>query len=263
MLRVSRLIHFQTIRLDLAAVIGPWLAERPPGEPVFGTMPEKTAQMIRHDLRLARARWIRAADSHIERRQRRESDFLAVEDSEGRVVDFYALRNTFITLLVKSGVSVKAAQQLARHSTPTLALNTYTQLGVHDLTGALDGLRSSTADTPDRNEMRATGTYDSHADTQTHPRAIRRQIGRESVQKRAKTCGNAVDKPRLVDMPQTTMITGPCSVSRRGATSRMGNATVAQLAEQRFCKPQVNGSSPFGGLVALGSSTSHDVASTR
>ncbi len=27
-------------------------------------------------------------------------------------------------------------------------------------------------------------------------------------------------------------------------------ATVAQLAEQRFCKPQVNGSSPFGGYLA-------------
>lgn len=27
-------------------------------------------------------------------------------------------------------------------------------------------------------------------------------------------------------------------------------ATVAQLAEQRFCKPQVNGSNPFGGLIA-------------
>ena len=27
-------------------------------------------------------------------------------------------------------------------------------------------------------------------------------------------------------------------------------AAVAQLVEQRFCKPQVNGSSPFGGFVA-------------
>ena len=35
-------------------------------------------------------------------------------------------------------------------------------------------------------------------------------------------------------------------------------ATVAQLAEQRFCKPQVNGSSPFGGFVNHCSIKSYD-----
>ena len=37
-------------------------------------------------------------------------------------------------------------------------------------------------------------------------------------------------------------------IDHNGLASKI--ATVAQLAEQRFCKPQVNGSSPFGGYDA-------------
>ena len=60
------------------------------------------------------------------------------------MVDFHALRTTYITLVVKSGASVKEAQELARHSDPKLTMNVYTKLGVHDLAGALDRLPSLT-----------------------------------------------------------------------------------------------------------------------
>jgi len=36
------------------------------------------------------------------------------------VVDFHALRHTYISRLVASGANIKVAQELARHSTPTL-----------------------------------------------------------------------------------------------------------------------------------------------
>ncbi len=66
-------------------------------------------------------------------------------DHNGRVVDFHALRATYITLLVKGGASMKATQELARHSDPSLTMNVYSRLGIHDLAGALDRLPSVTA----------------------------------------------------------------------------------------------------------------------
>ncbi len=47
-------------------------------------------------------------------------------------------------------------------------------------------------------------------------------------------------------------------IGHNGPESRV--ATVAQLAEQRFCKPQVDGSSPSGGFVVSNRITSHRVA---
>ena len=63
-----------------------------------------------------------------------------MRDAADRVVDFHALRMTFITLIVKGGASAKVAQHLARHSDPNLTLNTYTSLGLHDVVAGLDGL---------------------------------------------------------------------------------------------------------------------------
>jgi len=116
------------------------------------------------DLRRARAAWIRATDDPQERRERRESGFLAREDAEGRVVDFHALRATYVTMLVKGGASVKEAQELARHSDPRLTMNVYTKLGIHDLAGALNGLPAAEAERveeiaeADAVSARATGT---------------------------------------------------------------------------------------------------------
>jgi len=39
--------------------------------------------------------------------------------------DFHAARTAYITFLLESGATVKEAQTLARHSTPTLTMNTY------------------------------------------------------------------------------------------------------------------------------------------
>ncbi len=61
-------------------------------------------------------------------------------------------------MLVKSGASVKEAQELARHSDPKLTMNVYTRLGVHDLATALDRLPRVAPDRPDHHARRATGT---------------------------------------------------------------------------------------------------------
>jgi hypothetical protein len=65
---------------------------------------------------------------------------LAYKDADGRHADFHSLRHTFVTTLVRSGVSPKAAQSLARHSTINLTMNVYTSLTVNDQASALASL---------------------------------------------------------------------------------------------------------------------------
>lgn len=92
----------QPIARDTAARLKAWLAGRPPGAPVF-RLPWSSARMLRVDL---------------------EAAGIAYETTEG-VVDMHALRHSFITNLIASGVDVKTCQSLARHSTPTLTIGRY------------------------------------------------------------------------------------------------------------------------------------------
>ncbi|MCC7171368.1 MAG: tyrosine-type recombinase/integrase [Planctomycetes bacterium] len=70
----------------------------------------------------------------------REAAGVAERDERGHVVDFHALRHTFITNLVRGGVAPKVAQALARHSTIVLTMDHYTHLRVEDQRDALDAL---------------------------------------------------------------------------------------------------------------------------
>ncbi len=149
---------------------------------VFAAMPAKTADMIRQDLRRARAQWIRATADWRERRERRGSDFLAAIDDGGRVVDFHALRHTFITNLARGGVHPKLAQSLARHSTITLTMDRYSHTVIGEQADALSALPDLSPTTPEPQRMRATGTYDSQP-TQLPP-----QLGDKNVPKRANRC---------------------------------------------------------------------------
>ncbi len=59
-----------------------------------------------------------------------------------RVADFHSLRHSFVTLLSKTGVHPKTAQELARHSTIDLTMNVYTHARLADLGAAVEGLPS-------------------------------------------------------------------------------------------------------------------------
>ena len=60
---------------------------------------------------------------------------------------FHSLRHTFCTRLVRSGTTLKAAQQLMRHSTVELTAKVYTHLGITDTASALHGLTLPTLPT--------------------------------------------------------------------------------------------------------------------
>ncbi|GIW78766.1 MAG: hypothetical protein KatS3mg105_0573 [Gemmatales bacterium] len=128
---------------SLVALLRPWLATKPAGQPVWPgnwAKGKEAGAMLRHDLEAAGIPYV---------------------DENGRYADFHALRHTFITNMVKSGISPKAAQSLARHSTIDLTMNVYTSLTVHDQASALASLPaipSLDAGRPEAKALEATGT---------------------------------------------------------------------------------------------------------
>lgn len=92
-----------------------WLAGKAPSDrlwPGEWAAQHHAAAMLREDLAAAK---------------------IPYKDGRGRVVDFHALRATFITWLAKAGVPLIQAQKLARHSDPRLTANIYTLLDQSDL----------------------------------------------------------------------------------------------------------------------------------
>jgi len=73
-------------------------------------------------------------------------------------VHFHALRHTYISRLVASGANIKVAQELARHSTPTLTLGRYAHVQLVDQTRALDALPAIEAPRANVATLAATGT---------------------------------------------------------------------------------------------------------
>jgi hypothetical protein len=199
----------------------------------------KTAVMLRTDLRRARARWLRATPDRRERWERRRSSFLAVVDDSGRIVDFHALRATYITLLVKGGASVKVCQHLARHSDPKLTMNVYAQLGVHDLAGALDGLPCMTGEPPERQRLRATGTDNAHGLEPIGAQQYRQQLGRESVRKDATSCDGDNDSARFDDASKPLQTKSKRDIVRRDTTVSETAPGRIRTCGLRFRKPML------------------------
>jgi hypothetical protein len=92
-----------------------WVAGKAPGEPVFDLRSDVAAAVLRSDL----------ADCGI---------------AHAEAYDFHCTRHSYVTMVVKSGASVKVCQELARHANPKLTLSLYTHLGIGDLAEGLHGL---------------------------------------------------------------------------------------------------------------------------
>ena len=146
----------QPITPDLAAAVAEYLKARTRGEPVW-RIPTRTATMLRRDLAAAREKWLAAAPTPRQQDERERSGHLTAEDPSGRVVDFHALRHTFITRLARSGALPAVAMKLARHSSITLTMDFYTHILVTDERAALAQLPAIETP-PAGQELPATGT---------------------------------------------------------------------------------------------------------
>jgi len=112
--------------------------------------------MLRADLSHARAAWIADAQATEAQAERERSAFLVYRDDAGQVVDFHALRHTFVSNLARGGVHPKLAQALARHSDINLTMGRYTHTTQGEQSDALPALPDLSA--PERQGERATGT---------------------------------------------------------------------------------------------------------
>ncbi|HMN39649.1 MAG TPA: site-specific integrase [Phycisphaerales bacterium] len=139
----------QPLRPDIADGLRATLDATPRGEHVWPSLPDEMAQVIAADLAAAG---------------------IAVRDDAGRVIDFHALRHTFITRLARSGVTPKVAQTLARHSTITLTMDRYAHVALADTSKALASLPAL----PLANSVAAEAAV---AATGTHGREVAQRVG--------------------------------------------------------------------------------------
>ncbi len=206
----------QPMRRDLADALRPWLAGKAPGVPVCPIPKGRGGLLLRTDMDAARAAWLAEARSPAERERREASDFLRPIDSAGRVADFHGLRHTFISRVVASGASVKVAQELARHSTPTLTIGRYSHVRLHDLSEALEAVPGPTPGR-DAEALRATGTAD------VPPPQNSRHSPRETPQLAATGRDDDANAPRGGERSKPRDMRGLRGVPRGDAT-RSGNA---------------------------------------
>lgn len=139
----SRKPKVQPLPLDVAAVLRPYLAGRPAGEPIWGgtwAADHRGAEMLRIDLAAAGIAY-------------------AVEDPDGpEYADFHALGHSYLTLGGRSGIDLRTLQELAGHSKPELTAR-YSHRRLHDLAGAVEKMPSIIPPAAS-SERRKTGTDD-------------------------------------------------------------------------------------------------------
>jgi integrase len=106
------------LRRNPADRLQEWLRGWAPGEVLFPIKDKQVNYMIQADLEAAGVPYVK----------------------DGRTLDFHALRVSLVTNLALGGVPLAVAQKLARHSDPRLTANAYTQLGLADLSRAVESL---------------------------------------------------------------------------------------------------------------------------
>ena len=131
----------QPIPADLAADLRAYLRGRPGKESVWpGTWADRSADMLKIDLTAA------GVPSE-------------VDGPEGvEVRDFHALRNCFISDVLRAGADLKQAMTLARHSDPRLTTARYGRTRLHDLGAVVDKIPTPTRTAAEPAVLRLTGT---------------------------------------------------------------------------------------------------------
>lgn len=216
----------QPIQAELAKLVGRWLAGRSPFRPVFDVtrLAEKSARMIRADLAAAK---------------------IDPADAEGNVVDFHALRHTFVTALVQSGASPKECQTLARHADPSLTFKVYAHTRLHDLTRAVERLPDMTA--PESNASAKTGT-----DGASAPQGCQQK--RQHSQHRdappgSAPCRSTDDGPETYDDSKSFENGELCRSVPDDAAGGNGGPARTRTENQRIMSPDANSETRDGKLT--------------
>jgi integrase len=155
----------QPLPPDLAAVLRDYLIGRPAGVALWpGNWWKKGADMLRIDLDAAGVPYV-------------------TEGPDGPLyADFHALRHSYIALLEKSGVTLKEAMQLARHSDPKLTMAVYGRAQLHDLGRAVERLPDlMRGPGTEAAALKATGTTDTRGRRHVPQHVPAGDAGRDSL----------------------------------------------------------------------------------
>lgn len=141
--------HGVEVLRGIAPTLARWLKTIPPGRRLFdGRVFLRTAELLAHDLAVARAGWVAEAESEKERERRELSDCLRYRNAAGEVFDFHSLRVQTATMLIAGGASLPEVQRVLDHSNPKLTSNIYTRFaggmaGTMEKLPALPGLTAA------------------------------------------------------------------------------------------------------------------------
>ena len=176
----------QYIQPGLAADLQAHITMKAPKAPVFD-LPHETnlARMLRDDLAVARAKWMHEAKRDPQEFARRQqSDFLADTNHEGEITDFHCFRHTCGAWLAMTGAHPKIVQQVMRHESITLTMDTYGHLFPGQEADAVFQMREMlNYDSPEA--LKATGTYNDSRLATPHAQHQAQQLGRETRRKGA------------------------------------------------------------------------------
>jgi hypothetical protein len=190
----------------------------------------------------AQAAWIEAGPTDQSRADRQRSDFLAYQDSAGAGRGLPLPEAQFyLSALVASGANVKAAQELARHSTPSLTIGRYSHTRLHDLRGAPDGLPSLIPAGPSaesqRKALRATGTEDARSEVGAKGAHQGQQLGGEAVRNVASSGETISQVPGQVDKAQQVTLSADGEKTPPAAKRNKRGAGGIRTHESRICNP--------------------------
>jgi len=185
----------QYIQPELVADLKAHIKTNAPKAPVFNLPHESNlARMLRDDLAAARKAWIKEAKEDPDEYTRREADdFLTDVNHEGEMTDFHCLRHTCGAWLAMTGAHPKAVQQVMRHSSITLTMDTYGHLFPGQEADTVSRLRDIMT-APEENS-KTTGTDDATANAAKGALQLAQQLGRESQRTDATEC-DVSDKPK-------------------------------------------------------------------
>ncbi len=178
----------QYIQSELAVDLKAHIATKAPKAPVFSLPHESNlARMLRDDLAEARKQWLAdAKDDPQEYAQREQSDFLVDTNHEGEISDFHCLRHTCGAWLAMTGAHPKVVQQVMRHQSITLTMDTYGHLFPGQEADAVARMRQMLVDPPEA--LRATGTDSAIGNTPKSAQRQAQRAGRETGRQDASGC---------------------------------------------------------------------------
>jgi len=205
------------LRTETAERLRTFLAGKLPTAAVFN-MPriEAVSKMIQADLK--------------------EAGINVADDGTGKL-DFHSLRHSFATLLIHSGIDVKTAQTLLRHSTPVLTLGVYTHRVRGAESSAIDRLPDFNSK-PQSERAKATGTDGKVAETAANQ--LTNQLTKSSDFSRPQVSFSGTHNEFAADNGQA--IKNPALSEKTGFSSekthrRRRDSNPRYLSVQRFSRP--------------------------